>query len=212
MKGGGNNFGVVTSIDIIAFEHSQQVYGGLIIVPESKSDEVLTQLQAFTDDSTGVDARHSGLTIEYFLPAEGEGQILLWVIDTEATSNHEALQPFFNMEPKLVDMVSHTSIANYPAAIPPVSHVLMSDVTFVNDLEVIKAVHKITMDVRDTLSHVPNLTWDFQFEPLPRHFIQASNALGGNVMGLDDAQDDLLGKLTILFTLSTSEGFLYVYI
>ncbi|KAI6778115.1 uncharacterized protein J7T54_001536, partial [Emericellopsis cladophorae] len=191
LKGGSNNFGVVTQIDLAAFAHSQQVYGGLVIVPESSSDNVLAEFQRFTNDSTGF-AANAGLTVEYYLPAEGEGQILLWLIDTDAEDDHATLQTFFDMEPKILNQVYQTSIADYPSSIPPVTQVLMADVTFENDLDVIKAAFDITMEVRKTLSHVPNLVWDFQFEPLPRHFLEASKAAGGNVMGLDDVDKDLL--------------------
>ncbi|KAH7303321.1 hypothetical protein B0I35DRAFT_365165, partial [Stachybotrys elegans] len=192
LKGGNNNFGVVTRFDLATIQHSQQVYGGLAIVPPSIADEVLEALQLFTDDSTGIHASE-GLTIEFFMdPSTGTGQVLLWLIDTNATGTHEALQPFFDMEPKILNQVYQTSIANYPSSIPDVSRVLMADVTFVNDLDIIKGVYNITMEIMKTVSHIPGLSWDFQFEPLSRHVIEASTARGGNVMGLEDAQDDLL--------------------
>lgn len=206
LKGGRNNFGVVTRFDIAAIEHSQQVYGGLVIVPANKTDEVLEYFQKFTDDSTGIDVS-AGLTVEYFMPTEGEGQILLWLIDTDQEGEHASLQPFFDMEPKLVNQVYRTSIADYPTAIPPVTRVLMADVTFVNDLETIKEVYQITMEVFETVKHVPGLTWDFQFEPFSRHIFEASNARGGNVMGLDDVQEDLLGKSPDVMNASRSARF-----
>ncbi|KFA54288.1 hypothetical protein S40293_04840 [Stachybotrys chartarum IBT 40293] len=192
LKGGNNNFGVVTRFDLATIQHNQQVFGGLAIVPPSISDEVLAALQSFTDDSTGIHVSE-GLTIEYFMdPSTGDGQVLLWLIDTDANGTHAALQPFFDMEPKLLNQVYQTSIADYPTSVPPVSRVLMADLTFVNDLDTIKGVYNLTIEVMNTVSHIPNLTWDFQFEPMSRHVIEASNAKGGNVMGLDSATEDLL--------------------
>lgn len=194
LKGGSNNFGVVTRFDIRATEHDQQVYGGLVIVPGSLTDEVLPALYNFTDDSSGIH-KTSGLTIEYFIDtATGDEQILLWLIDTDVSASHESLQPFFDMEPKYLNQVYQTSIAEYPTSIPAVSRVLMADATFVNDMQALKAVYKVTMEIKDTLSHVPDLIWDFQFEPLPRHIIEASNARGGNVLGLDSVTEDMLSK------------------
>lgn len=165
----------------------------------------MEQFQLFTNDTNGFEA-HAGLTVEFFLPVGGEGQILLWLIDTVSTGDHPSLQPFFEMEPKLLDEVYQTSIADYPTSIPPVTQVLMADVTFVNDLDVIKAVYKITKDIGDSLSYVPGLTWDFQWEPLPRHFLEASTAAGGNVMGLEDVQEDLLSKSTLPFCPSSANS------
>lgn len=192
LKGGNNNFGVVTRFDVAVFEHSQMVHGGLVIVPANASDEVLAGLYAFTDDSQGVHAS-AGLQVEYFIDAAtGDGQILLWLIDTDAAGDHAALEPFFQMEPKILSQVATTSITEYASSVPAVSRVLMADATFVNDFETIKAVYNITMDIMKTVSHVPDLTWDFQFEPVSRHTIEASLARGGNVMGLDSLEKDLL--------------------
>lgn len=197
LKGGNNNFGVVTRFDVNAIPHSQQVYGGLVIVPTSVSDDVITHLHNFTDDSTGVHT-NVGLQIEYFLDSpEGDGQILLWLIDTDATGDHGPLQPFFEMEPKLLNQVYSTSIADYPTSIPAVSRVLMADATFVNDLETIKGIYNLTREIHRTLAHVPDLIWDFQFEPLPRHVIDASNARGGNSLGLEDIEEDLMSMLAL---------------
>ncbi|KAH8892205.1 FAD-binding domain-containing protein [Thozetella sp. PMI_491] len=192
LKGGNNNFGVVTRFDLQVFEHDQMVYGGLIILPASSSDEVLEAFQNFTDDSTGV-SPSAGLTIEFFLDSpEGDGQILLWLIDTDAEGDHAGLQPFLDMEPKLVDRVQTSTIADYTSNIPAVTRVLMADATFVNDLETLKGVNNITLEIFQKYSYIPNLTWDYQLEPLSRHIIQASNAKGGNVMGLEEIEDQLI--------------------
>ena len=198
LKGGNNNFGVVTRFDLAVFEHNQIVHGGLVIVPADSSDQVLAGLYNFTDDSNGIHA-NAGLQIEYFINATtGDGQILLWLIDTDGTGDHAALEPFFQMEPKILNQVQTTSIANYASSVPAVSRVLMTDATFVNDYETIKGVYNITIEIMKTVSHVPDLTWDFQFEPLSRHTIEASLARGGNVMGLDSLEEDLLGRWLVL--------------
>ncbi|KAH6686329.1 hypothetical protein F5X68DRAFT_276370 [Plectosphaerella plurivora] len=192
LKGGNNNFGVVTRFDLAVFEHDQIVHGGLVIVPADSSDKVLAGLYNFTDDSNGIHA-NAGLQVEYFINATtGDGQILLWLIDTDGTGDHAALEPFFQMEPKILDRVQTTSIADYSSSIPAVTRVLMTDATFVNDYETIKGVYNITIEIMKTVSHVPDLTWDFQFEPLSRHTIEASLARDGNVMGLDSLEEDLL--------------------
>ncbi|KAM0332156.1 hypothetical protein ACHAQA_002430 [Verticillium albo-atrum] len=193
LHGGNNNFGVVTRFDMGVIQHSQQVYGGLAIVPASSSDQVLKELHSFTDDSTGNVHGSQAVQAEYFLPTDGsEGQILLWLIDTQANGTHEAIQPFFDMEPKILNLVHQTAIADYPSSIPPVERVLMSDATFVNDFETLQGVYNITMDIFAEVSHIPGLTWDFQFEPLSRHIQKASKDRGGNILGVADAEKDLM--------------------
>ncbi|KAJ1323481.1 prosolanapyrone-II oxidase [Microdochium nivale] len=145
LKGGNNNFGAVTRFDVATFQNSLQINGGLIIVPVDSTDAVLESLQHFTDDSTGVHF-NAGLTIEYTLNTmAGASQILLWVIDTDAAGDHAALKPFLEMQPQLVNRVATSSIAQYPSSVPPITRVMMADLTFPNDLKTLKGVHKITM-------------------------------------------------------------------
>ncbi|KAH7024746.1 uncharacterized protein B0I36DRAFT_366662 [Microdochium trichocladiopsis] len=194
LKGGNNNFGVVTRVDLATFQHSQQIHGGLIIVPVEASDAVLENLQRFTDDdAAGGVHTNAGLTVEYFLNAtSGVGQILLWVIDTDAAGEHEAIRPFLEMQPQIVNRVATSSIAQYPSSVPAVTRVMMADLTFVNDLETLKGVHKITMQIFEESKGIPGLVWDFQFEPLSRHVIDQSVARGGNSLGINGTADDLL--------------------
>lgn len=193
LRGGNNNFGVVTHFDVAAFEHSQLIHGGLVIVPLNSSETVLRELQKFTDDSVGAAHPDSGLTVEYVLNGTtGEGQILLWLIDTDASADHAALQPFLDIQPQLVNQVATSLIVDYPSAIPPVSRVLMADVTFLNDPETLRGVQNITLTWFTKYSHIPGLTWDFQYEPLPHHVTEASLARGGNAMGLNYTDKDLI--------------------
>ncbi|KAM0278393.1 hypothetical protein ACHAQH_005215 [Verticillium albo-atrum] len=193
LRGGNNNFGIVTRFDMKVIQHSQQVYGGLAIVPASSSDQVLKELHRFTNDSNSGDHDSQAVQVEYFLPTDGsEGQILLWLIDTQANGTHDAIQPFFDMEPKILNQVYQTAIADYPTSIPRVERVLMSDATFINDFEALQGVYNITMGIFAEVSHIPGLTWDFQFEPLSRRIQKASQARGGNIMGVADVEEDLL--------------------
>jgi hypothetical protein len=197
LKGGNNNFGVVTRFDVATFEHNQMIYGGLIIVPFDIIDSVLESLNIFTDDSAGFEPS-TGLTVEVGLNGTtGDGQILLWLIDTNATGDHAALQPFLDMEPKLADQINTSLTVDYPSAVPSVSRLLMGDFTFVNDLEVIRGVQNITIGVVQAYSYIPDVTWDFQYEPLPRHVAEAGNARGGNIMGLNNTDEDLISKSTL---------------
>lgn len=194
LKGGNNNFGIVTRIDLATFVHSQQIHGGLIIVPSQSSDAVLDNLQRFTNDDTGVH-ENAGLTVEFFLnTTSGQGQILLWVIDTEAEGQHEALGPFLELQPQIVNRVATSSIAQYPSGVPAVTRVLMADLTFVNDLETLKGVYDITMQIFEESKHVPGLVWDFQFELLSRLVLGQSLERGGNSLGINVTADDLLSK------------------
>lgn len=197
LRGGSNNFGIVTHFDVAAFEHDQLIYGGYITVPSNTTDTALENLVNFTNDTAGFEAS-TGLTIEFVINGTtGEGQTFLWLVDTDSEGDHAELQPFLDMEPKILEQIATSLIIDYASSVPPVSRVLMADVTYVNDLEVVRGVQSITADLIKKYSDIPDLTWDFQYEPLPRHIRDAGTARGGNIMGLNRTQDDLISKCKV---------------
>lgn len=160
---------------------------------------MLANFFRFTNETSAANP-DSGLTIEFVLnTATGAQQILLWLIDTNSTASHEALLPFLDIQPQLVNRVATYSIIDYPSSVPPVTRVLMADATFVNDPDILKGIHNITLNIYNTFKYIPDLVWDFQFEPLPRHITEASIARGGNILGLDETKVDLVGRFNSLF-------------
>ncbi|KAI1872941.1 uncharacterized protein JN550_003815 [Neoarthrinium moseri] len=196
LKGGSNNFGVVTHFDLSVFEHRQRIYGGLAIVPINVTDAVLERFSELV--SASKDFPESDATLEFFLNgtnAAGQ-QILLWLSDTDDTNlngPHEALQPLLDLEPKILDRVGVTTLVDYPHDVPPVTRVLMTTATFVNAPSVVQGVHQLTLDhFEKSFSGIPNLVFDFQYTPIPRHVTEQSLVRGGNIMGLNDTTDDLI--------------------
>lgn len=80
---------------------------------------------------------------------------------------------------------------------------LMSTVTFVqnstHDSALIEGVHNITLKIFDDYSHVPNMEWKFVYTPIPRFYTDHSVERGGNMMGLNNTQENLISN-TLLFT------------
>lgn len=73
----------------------------------------------------------------------------------------------------------------------------MATMTFRNDLITIQEVQVISHSLFDSVQHVPGVEWIYSYEPLPRLYTDHSIMRGGNIMGLDRTQDDLICKLVI---------------
>lgn len=75
---------------------------------------------------------------------------------------------------------------------------LMSTVTFVQNKTAYSAlladVHKITLDIFDQYSRIPDLEWKFVYTPIPRFYTDRSEERGGNMMGLNNTQENLISK------------------
>lgn len=77
----------------------------------------------------------------------------------------------------------------------------MSTVTFVQNCTnstVLEGVHNITLSVLKDLSDIPNLEWKFVYTPIPHFYIDRSVDRGGNVMGLNNTQSNLISKYNSL--------------
>lgn len=61
-------------------------------------------------------------------------------------------------------------------------------------MSVIEAAHRISDQIYKNVQHAPDMVWNFYFEPLPRLFTDHSDQLGGNIMGLNRTQEDLIGE------------------
>lgn len=74
----------------------------------------------------------------------------------------------------------------------------MSTVTFIQnsttDDAVLSGVHNITLGIFDKYNHVPDMQWKFVYTPIPRFYSDHSTERGGNMMGLNNTQENLISK------------------
>ncbi|KAI5356987.1 Putative FAD-binding domain, PCMH-type, FAD-binding, type PCMH, subdomain 2 [Septoria linicola] len=199
LKGGGNNFGIVTRFDIAAVEHDQKIWGGFVSMSTNATVDNLQAFQDFMEDAgRGLDDT-SLVALEFVLgPNDSEGQILNWITSTGPIQQDSALwsyDPLFSGA-QLLNNTGWTTFADFSNNIPPVSRVTFATTTFqpayIASVPVIHQIHQITQDVYNNFSHIPNFTWDVQYEPLPRVYLDRRAMRGGNVMGLDYTDKDLV--------------------
>jgi hypothetical protein len=74
---------------------------------------------------------------------------------------------------------------------------LGATLTFVNDLETIKAVQAVFDNVYESVRGVPDMDWIVLYNPQPKVIEDLSAARGGNVLGLENVTNDQIGKHTL---------------
>lgn len=119
LKGGSSNFGIVTNVDISAFEHGE-VYRGMLVYPVENTSTVLSSVAWFTENN--VDDPDSSMSMEFsFRTGSNESHILADISDTAVLDDHPALLPFLSIMPRFSSSVGIEPIAGFAphADIPP---------------------------------------------------------------------------------------------
>lgn len=119
LKGGSSNFGVVTNIDISAFEHGD-VYRGIIKWPTKLTSTILTTIAWFVDHN--YEDPDSSMSVEFsFKTGSNDSHILADLSDTKDLDDHYALAPFLSTSSTISRSVGIEPIAGFAphAPIPP---------------------------------------------------------------------------------------------
>lgn len=78
----------------------------------------------------------------------------------------------------------------------------MSTVTFVQNSTVnsalIEGVHNLTLQIFDDHAHIPDLEWKLVYTPIPRFYTDHSVERGGNMLGLNNTQENLISKTAFI--------------
>ena len=74
------------------------------------------------------------------------------------------------------------------------SRQLAATLTFINDIETIRAVQAVFDAVHDSIRHIPDMDWVVIYNPQPRVIESFSASRGGNVLGLEGVKDDQIGE------------------
>ena len=118
-KGGGSNFGIVTRIDIAAFEHSNELWGGEILVqstPATKQAALEATFNYTMQNNINVDAM---LQTVFFYFNNGTAVINFALAATDNARNPEIFKPFTSMGPQIGNTVSSRTLTSFIREIIP---------------------------------------------------------------------------------------------
>lgn len=194
-KGGSNNFGIITKINIRAFSQGD-LWGGIILHDMSTFAQQASALVNFTnrvaDDPNAclVSFWQYSSTLRTTIAATAP-QYLLPVAN--ATAYKEFLQI-----PSSANSLRFTDIYDLMMETAPPSgqRVILLTLTFGNDERVLQKIVDTQTEVVEQLGpHMKSTDWSFTsfLQPFPMIFGERAKRNGGNVLGLDRMKKNNLG-------------------
>ncbi|KAI0382442.1 putative oxidoreductase [Hypomontagnella monticulosa] len=190
LRGGSNNFGVVTRTDFQAFEQGP-VWGGVVYYDTSTLDE---QLKAFVDFNSADSYDEYASLITNFGFAAGHGAVILNNLEyTKAEENPAVFQPFTRI-PSLSNtlrMANMTDIATEQGSFSPNGlRQLFVVTTYKSTVPMLNTTYISWNKSLAAIQDIPNIIWSISLEPLPPAFY-ARSALS-NAFGLSDRSGSLV--------------------
>ncbi|KAK7962113.1 oxidoreductase [Apiospora aurea] len=194
LRGGSNNFGIVTAFTMRSFTQPDY-WGGSIISDSSHIDELFQAFESFTGNPD-YDPYATNILNLIWQPATDSWMTLQSPSYTKSQANPPVLRNFSSV-PSLVNTMrisNSTDFANelYSA---PGQRELMTTATFQNRLSMLRAIHAIELQTVLALRNVSGLQWSLALQPQPAIMFKASAKAGGNSLGLDESDGNIFNVL-----------------
>ncbi|CAK7237138.1 hypothetical protein SEUCBS140593_009856 [Sporothrix eucalyptigena] len=194
LKGGTSNFGVVTRLDLYAFPNTD-LWGGLVSYPNSTAAQQFSSLAAWPA-RLQTDPR---ATVIVFCSYASLTDTTVFVNSYEYTQP-VARPPIFDNFLALPGNTSDTTrVTNMTSLVfeleqPEHYRIRYYTLTFVNDERILAKTNDLFNDmVQDIKAEVDgDYKLQYLFQPLPRLYTDKGLEKGGNILGLDRTEDDLV--------------------
>ncbi|KAI9714221.1 MAG: hypothetical protein M1812_006442 [Candelaria pacifica] len=192
LKGGSNNFGIVVRFDLRIFEQGD-LWGGLVTYPNSTTTQHVNALVAFTDNIIH-DPKGSVTSTWVYNEASGQTNVVNSYAYAEAEAYPAVFLNFRGINPVIADTTRIDSLFGLAEELQGSNNTrdLLATLTFANDAVVMSQVVNLSDVVVQTVKDKQDLVWSFHLQPLPRVITDHSVANGGNMLGLDRTQGNLI--------------------
>ncbi|KAH6637692.1 hypothetical protein C7974DRAFT_374351 [Boeremia exigua] len=187
LKGGNNNFGIVTQFKFRTFAYAG-MWGGLVSYPEATIQDQFKALVNFADNMN--ENPKSAVIVMPFYSSSIDNHLILNAYDhAEPVVRPSAYNDFLAIPGNMSDTTALTDMSSLAAALaaPTTMSVHFGTLTFANDLRVMVEAHKIYLEVVANLKTKVTGEWQIYilYQPLAPAYWKDSAARGGNVLGLE---------------------------
>ncbi|KAI1759337.1 hypothetical protein GGR53DRAFT_513877 [Hypoxylon sp. FL1150] len=212
LKGGTNNFGIVTSFTMRTIP-CKKIWGGVSMMSKQYIPDMIRVTADFTTNLPNYPESSLIATINYSpqikdIVAGGA------LVQTQGVEDSPAYAEWSKL-PKMMDTTKLKSILDMgiETAVPADTYTTWFTLTVKNDTRIISKVAEVHNGlVEDLKSYIPegDFTTQCILQPLPRSFAQHSVEMGGNIMGIErNTSDGILFQLNTMVKTSDQNKFAY---
>lgn len=193
LKGGSNNFGVVTKIDLPLVD--ARMWGGLLITHIDFRQMAFAAFESFTN-TDAYDEHASLFVVPIF--ADGRWWLIISMAYTQANvTNPAVFEPFLQFPGySTVRATTHLDLTDELIAHnpwnPPHPRSAWFTLTFKNDAAFMETLFQLVDAAMEEIGQLAGFFIGIEFFPLPQKIIQLSKAGGGNALGLSEDSGDLV--------------------
>ncbi|OTA97944.1 hypothetical protein M434DRAFT_391554 [Hypoxylon sp. CO27-5] len=191
LKGGHNNFGIVTRFDMRTFK-ATDIWDGNILISPDDNDQVIEAYVDFSNDLAKNADSHI-LAMWVFVPHAKEHFINIVLTNLDGVENAPSFQKFLAIPGQ--QNMRRTTVAEKikEFILPSGRYDAWLTLTFKLDSRIIhKTVDAYKALLEELRKSIPdnNFSVNMVFQPLLASWAQHSEARGGNVLGLDGMSED----------------------
>ncbi|KAI1778637.1 FAD binding domain-containing protein [Hypoxylon cercidicola] len=205
LKGGGNNFGIVTSYLLQAYPQGD-VWGGNLefdATPETTA-ALLAAIRNFTESSDGkagiiMTAERTLATLVdiwviflYYNGPEPPQGVFDSFLDIGPTINSCKTQRY-------ADLLSGNNWAVLSGSVYTIGTETIPLPSVEDGPEIMQSIYDHWVNVSDTAKFVPGLIASIAFQPMPKKIAQLARSKGGDLLDLDDDIDRIVVELDYSF-------------
>lgn len=201
LKGGNTNFGIVTNVDIAAFDFDV-MWGGEVFLnltgPETSRSDMLDRLSHATVDFIANNEKDldTGLQVVTSYLRNGAQVTDLALTNVANVAKPSSLDQFLSIPNKFLDTTRHTSLATIAhqtsLAVPKGFRYVTASVTIKNDYNTLRQIWDLSDATYQGLTDKNKVDWMVSFVPQPRIQESYSASRGGNSLGLDQDSDEIV--------------------
>ena len=201
LKGGNNNFGIITRFDMQTFTQGEML-GGLISYNSSAFPDVAKAFTDFTFDPKPDPDAHVIAAASF---VQGMEAAVANIYHSQPSPNPPSLEPFIRIQPQLASTLRTDSLLNFTeeqsAFSPTVARSWFFTTTWQSDLKLMEGVRALGAEAVKPLSTISGFVLAMAFQPLTKGLLTKSEATGGNSLGLTPDDGPLV--INLLQTLHT---------
>ena len=194
LKGGGNNFGIVTKYEVKAFPFGD-LWAGIMVYPRSTTAAQITAFMDFTANIKN-DVSANMINIWSYQQATGADLILNCLEYTKPIAAPAPYNELLAIQPLIASTMRITNLTDLTTELADATTQNLRYTFITLTFKASAALYQQAITISDSYlaphRNSPNLTWSLLFQPVPRIVQDHSVATGGNIMGIDRNAGDLM--------------------